>query len=61
MLVHSRSQLFSATSVVLSLVRALKALHNKGLVHRDLKPDNVLVERVLDKGLHVVGVGVERE
>ena len=48
-----------ATSVILELVKALATLHASGVVHRDIKPGNVIIEqrpdgdvlRLLDLGI----------
>ena len=34
-------------SVTKDILRALTYLANKGLIHRDVKPDNILVESIL--------------
>jgi serine/threonine protein kinase len=60
---------YSATLVVRDVVTALSALQTKGLVHRDVKPANVLIslrgevklgDLGLQKTAEVVGAGEER-
>jgi serine/threonine protein kinase len=40
------------------LLRAVATLHRAGIIHRDIKPDNVLLER--DGGLRLIDLGVVR-
>jgi predicted Ser/Thr protein kinase len=49
--------------VVARVARALQAAHTCGLVHRDMKPSNVMVERTPDGQLHpfVMDFGLARE
>jgi len=42
---HRKLPIGVAAAVVVELLSALVAAHAKGVVHRDLKPDNVFVER----------------
>lgn len=37
-------------SVMKDILRALVYVANKGLIHRDVKPDNILVEPILKNG-----------
>ncbi len=48
--------LFSAASIVLEILSALEAAHAAGVVHRDLKPDNIFISpsghaKLLDFGI----------
>jgi serine/threonine protein kinase len=53
------------TLLIAQLLRALEHAHAAGLIHRDLKPDNVLVEwrngrdfaRIIDFGIAIAGDG----
>jgi serine/threonine protein phosphatase PrpC len=44
--------------IALRLARAIAALHRAGIIHRDIKPDNVLLER--NGGLRLIDLGVVR-
>jgi len=45
-------------SVAIRLCRAVAALHRQGIAHRDIKPDNVILEA--DGGLKLIDLGVAR-
>lgn len=42
---ESRLPLFRALVIMAQITRALGAAHEKGIIHHDLKPDNVMLER----------------
>ena len=44
--------------VALKLAKAVAALHRAGIIHRDIKPDNVMLEP--DGGLKLIDLGVAR-
>jgi len=45
-------------NVAVKLARAVAALHRAGIIHRDIKPDNVILER--DASLKLIDLGVVR-
>ncbi|NUP07474.1 MAG: serine/threonine protein kinase [Polyangiaceae bacterium] len=59
---HGRFHVTLATQIVMQLCDALEAAHRQGVIHRDLKPDNVIllgdvanpVAKVIDFGLSKV-------
>jgi len=53
-----RVPLAEALSIAIRLTRAVAALHRHGIVHRDIKPDNVILTK--DGGLKLIDLGVAR-
>lgn len=48
----------AGVSIAVKLARAVAALHRQGITHRDIKPDNVILQP--DGGLKLVDLGVAR-
>ena len=53
-----RVELAEGVAIATRLARALAALHRAGIIHRDVKPDNVILSQ--DGGLRLVDLGVCR-
>lgn len=55
---RSRVSLAEGVRIAVRLARAVDALHRAGVIHRDIKPDNVILAP--DGGLRLVDLGVAR-
>ncbi|WP_207461601.1 bifunctional protein-serine/threonine kinase/phosphatase [Azospirillum sp. SYSU D00513] len=53
-----RLPLQEGVEIAIKLSRAVSALHRAGIIHRDIKPDNVILQR--DGGLKLIDLGVVR-
>jgi len=53
-----RIELAEGVAIAMRLARAVATLHRSGVIHRDIKPDNVMLLR--DGGLRLVDLGVCR-
>jgi serine/threonine protein kinase len=45
----------------LCMIKALRSIHDERLIHRDLKPDNVLVSSVDEKKIYIIDFGLMKE
>ena len=59
-LVHGSLDLDSALAIVDQLASSLDAAHAKGVIHRDLKPDNVVLSNALPPKVFVLDFGLAK-
>mgnify|MGYP002623321417 CR=1 FL=1 len=56
--VNGKLPVKEATSIAINVVQGMEAAHNAGIVHRDIKPQNVLISR--DGKIKVTDFGIAR-
>lgn len=44
--------------IVKTMVSGLRLIHEKGFVHKDMKPDNILLDRYLEVKIGDLGIAV---
>ena len=47
------SKIDDKVEAALELIHTMKQMHGEGVIHRDLKPDNILVKKD-DQGTHLI-------
>jgi len=55
---HNGLPVQEALALAQQLLTALDHLHRKGVIHRDVKPDNILIDE--DNRIHLIDLGVSR-
>ena len=44
---------FEVPQIINQLISALRVIHSQGLVHHDIKPDNIMISKELEPGSHL--------
>lgn len=47
--------------IIFNLISAVKWLHSKGIIHNDLKPDNIMIEKNLDIKIIDFGFSIKKK